>query len=320
MKNDEPNQTENQNINNDQSALYDNPFYDVPDESLRSSQTENTKNPTQQSSRSEPKLVQNSESEPISDPKSTKSQSHDESSAIAESQSQTQPQLSSKESSEPLTDSKNTNGYSQQSEQLIIAEPPGLTEDEKKRRNMVLLEAALYVAGRPLGINEICSVINSRSKKRGQQLLKDLQQDFASRNTALEILELRDERYVLQLKAEFTPLVKKLVNRPLLSSGPLKTLSYIAYRQPISQKRVIEVRGQHAYGHIKMLREMDLITPERNGRSILLRTTDYFADYFGLAQDVTAMKRDLKRIFGDFPAKTAQQKQSQQQQKDEQEQ
>ena len=131
---------------------------------------------------------------------------------------------------------------------------------------------------------------------------------------------MRDERYVLQLKAEFTPLVKKLVNRPLLSSGPLKTLSYIAYRQPISQKRVIEVRGQHAYGHIKMLREMDLITPERNGRSILLRTTDYFADYFGLAQDVTAMKRDLKRIFGDFPAKSAQQKQSQQQQKDEQEQ
>ncbi|NLE04819.1 MAG: SMC-Scp complex subunit ScpB, partial [Crenarchaeota archaeon] len=141
-----------------------------------------------------------------------------------------------------------------------------------------------------------------------------------TKNTALEILELRDERFVLQLKAEFTPLVKKLVNRPLLSSGPLKTLSYIAYRQPISQKRVIEVRGQHAYGHIKMLREMDLIVPERNGRSILLRTTDYFADYFGLSQDVTTMKRDLKRIFGDFPAKTEQKSKTSTQEKDEQEQ
>ena len=103
----------------------------------------------------------------------------------------------------------------------------------------------------------------------------------------------------MQLKAEFTPLVKKLVNRPLLSSGPLKTLSYIAYRQPLSQKRVIEVRGQHAYGHVKLLKEMGLIAAERSGRSIVLKTTDYFADYFGLTMDTASLKRDLKRIFGE---------------------
>ena len=103
----------------------------------------------------------------------------------------------------------------------------------------------------------------------------------------------------MQLKAKFTPLVKKLVNRPLLSSGPLKTLSYIAYRQPISQKTVIDVRGQHAYGHIKVLREMGLIAAERRGRSMSLRTTDYFADYFGLTQDTVTMKKELKRIFGE---------------------
>jgi segregation and condensation protein B len=79
----------------------------------------------------------------------------------------------------------------------------------------------------------------------------------------------------------------------------LKTLSYIAYRQPISQKRVIDVRGQHAYGHIKLLKEMGLIAAERNGRSMSLRTTDYFADYFGLTQDTATMKKELKRIFGE---------------------
>lgn len=194
----------------------------------------------------------------------------------------------------------------------------GFSDEEKKRRQLVLLEAALYVAGRPLGLNEIGSVINSRSKKRAYQLVKELQKIFTSRTTALEILELRDERYVLQLKAEFTPLVKKLVNRPLLSPGPLKTLSYIAYRQPVSQKRVIEVRGQHAYGHIKLLKDMDLVVSERNGRSLLLRTSDYFADYFGLPQDVTIMKRDLKRIFGDFPQKAPSQSTRRQQQNDEQ--
>ena len=171
--------------------------------------------------------------------------------------------------------------------------------NERKYHNIVLIEAALYVAGRPLDINEMCSVLSTRSKKKAEQLVEELRAEYASRNTAMEILRLKDERYVMQVKAEFTPLVKRLVNRPLLSAGPLKTLSYIAYRQPITSRRVIEVRGQHAYGHVKVLKEMGLVATERNGRSIVLKTTDYFADYFGLTMETSSMKRDLKRIFGE---------------------
>ena len=170
---------------------------------------------------------------------------------------------------------------------------------EKTEHCLALLEAALYVAGRPLDLNELCSVLGTRSKKKVKKFAGILVQEYAARNTALEILELKDERFVLQVKADFTPLVKRLVNRPLLSSGPLKTLSYIAYRQPVSQKRVVDVRGQHAYGHIKLLRDMGLVAAERSGRSMALRTTDYFADYFGLTQDTALMKRELKRIFGE---------------------
>jgi segregation and condensation protein B len=170
---------------------------------------------------------------------------------------------------------------------------------ERKAHYLALLEAALYVAGRPLDLNELCQVIGSRSKKKVQKYADTLMREYASRNTALEILALKDERYVLQVKAEFTPLIKKLVNRPLLSSGPLKTLSYIAYRQPVSQKRVVDVRGQHAYGHVKLLKDMGLITAERSGRTMALKTTDYFADYFGLTHDMSMMKKELKRIFGE---------------------
>ncbi|MGB9841340.1 MAG: SMC-Scp complex subunit ScpB [Candidatus Bathyarchaeales archaeon] len=172
-------------------------------------------------------------------------------------------------------------------------------EAEKTQRCLKLLEAALYVAGRPLSLTELSSVLNTRSQQKTKKYLKTLMQEYSSRNTALEILELKDERYVLQLKAEFTPLVKKLVNKPLLSAGPLKTLAYIAYRQPVTQKRVIQVRGQHAYGHIKLLKDMGLVATERSGRSMSLRTTDYFADYFGLSHDISIMKKELKRIFGE---------------------
>jgi len=174
-----------------------------------------------------------------------------------------------------------------------------VADAEKTQRSLALLEAALYVAGRPLDLNELCAVLGSRSKKKAKKFATILMQEYSARNTALEILELKDERFVLQVKADFTPLVKRLVNRPLLSSGPLKTLSYIAYRQPVTQKRVIDVRGQHAYGHVKLLKDMGLIAAERSGRSMALRTTDYFADYFGLIQDTSMMKKELKRIFGE---------------------
>jgi segregation and condensation protein B len=172
-------------------------------------------------------------------------------------------------------------------------------ENERKAHNLALLEAALYVAGRPLDLNELCQVIGSRSKKRVMHYVELLMEEYRTRSKALEILALKNERYVLQVKAEFTPLIKKLVNRPLLSSGPLKTLSYIAYR-------VIDVRGQHAYGHVKLLKDMGLITAERSGRSMALKTTDYFSDYFGLTTDTSVMKKDLKKIFGETLKEDAQ--------------
>jgi segregation and condensation protein B len=183
--------------------------------------------------------------------------------------------------------------------QTTLPEEHALDIEQRKAHALMLLEAALYVAGRPLDINELCQVVGSRSKKRVMGYADTLIEQYKSRNCAIEVLALKDERYVLQVKAEFTPLIKKLVNRPLLSSGPLKTLSYIAYRQPISQKRVVQVRGQHAYGHVKMLKDMGLIMSERMGRSLALKTTDYFADYFGLTQDTATLKKDLRKIFGD---------------------
>jgi len=153
------------------------------------------------------------------------------------------------------------------------------SKEEKIRKRMALIEAALYVSGRPLNLKTLCSVLKTRSKRTVQQLARKLAEEYASRNTALEILELKDERFVLQLKAEYTPQVRRLALKPLLSIGPLKTLSYIAYRQPVPQRRVIEVRGSHAYKHIRQLEELGLVKT------------------VGLSHDIRLMKKQLKGMF-----------------------
>ena len=174
------------------------------------------------------------------------------------------------------------------------------SEAEKRQKiinQLKLMEAALYVAGRPLDLRTLANVVGSRSKKRVRKLAIALVENYKNRQTAIEILEVEGERFVMQLKTDYTGKVRKLSTRPLLSAGPLKTLSYIAFRQPILQTQVIEVRGNHSYKHLNQLEEMELIKREGMGKNKLLKTTQFFADYFGLSHELRTMKRQLKTLF-----------------------
>ena len=171
-------------------------------------------------------------------------------------------------------------------------------KQKKKSHQLALMEAALYVAGRPLDLRTLAGVIGSRSKKRVRKLAKRLVENYNNRESAIEILEVEGERFVMQLKTDYAASkVRKLSTRPLLSPGPLKTLSYVAFRQPILQTQVIEVRGNHSYKHLKQLEEMELIAREGIGKKKVLKTTQFFADFFGLSHELRVMKRQLKTLF-----------------------
>jgi segregation and condensation protein B len=77
----------------------------------------------------------------------------------------------------------------------------------------------------------------------------------------------------------------------------LRTLSYVAYNQPVEQREVATARGSQAYKHLKALESMGLISRKKNGRSTLINTTPDFADYLGLSPDRTSMRRQLRSIF-----------------------
>jgi len=177
-----------------------------------------------------------------------------------------------------------------------------------------MIEAALYVTGKPLDVGVLGSILNMRSEEKIRKLATALKEKYAHNSGALEVLELSDGRYVMQLKSEFSRSVKRLATRPLLTPGPLKTLSYIALRQPVVQSHVVKVRGTLAYGHVKQLRDMGLISEEKLGRSKVLRTTASFSDYFNLSQDTRMMKNQIQKIFEEIkPAQptTAQESEAQ---------
>ncbi len=158
---------------------------------------------------------------------------------------------------------------------------------------MITLEAALYVAGRPLTVEELADIIG-KAVSTTQKILKDLEFEYHKREGALEVVELPRSRYVMQLKPELTPRVGKLIPGGLLSFSTLQTLVYIALKQPILQSELVLQRGTHVYDHVKELTEKKFIEATPQGRSKLLRTTTLFADYFGLDHDMVRLKAQLK--------------------------
>lgn len=155
------------------------------------------------------------------------------------------------------------------------------------------IEAALYSAGRPLKIEDIIRASGTESRTKTLDLLNNIMKKTKSAFKALEITILPDGSYVMQLKPEYSSTVKRYASKPVLPNATLKTLSYIAYMQPISSKQLVETRGSGVYAHLKELRQLDYISHQNVGRMKIYTTTEKFQKYFGIQGDVEDLKQRL---------------------------
>ncbi|MBQ04823.1 hypothetical protein CL673_09015 [Candidatus Bathyarchaeota archaeon] len=168
----------------------------------------------------------------------------------------------------------------------------------QNNKRLAMLEAALYAAGRPVELKNMKVIARTKSDKVIAGLIRELSLRYEARRSALEVMILPGNRAVMRLKQRFDHSVKRFTKRPLLSIGPLKTLSYVAYNQPVLQGQVVADRGNHVYSHLKRMADMGLISRERNeNRAYVIKTTPFFADYFGFGTDPMNTKIQLRRIF-----------------------
>jgi chromosome segregation and condensation protein ScpB len=62
-----------------------------------------------------------------------------------------------------------------------------------------LLEAALFASGKPLDLKTMGSFLRLRSRKKIREIARDLAQRYIKYNGPLEIVELEDYKFVMQL-------------------------------------------------------------------------------------------------------------------------
>ena len=155
------------------------------------------------------------------------------------------------------------------------------------------IESALYSSGRPLSVEELIRASGTESRPRTLAILDSLIKKTKNVFAAIEIVVLPDGNFVFQLKPEYSSSVRKYASKPILSRAVQKTLSYIAYSQPISSRQLVEVRGSGVYSQLKELRQLNFIEHQNAGRLRIYSTTQKFQKYFGIEGDMDVLKQKL---------------------------
>ena len=155
------------------------------------------------------------------------------------------------------------------------------------------IESALYSAGRPLSVEDFIRASGTESRPKTLSLLDSIMKKTKNAFKSIEIVILPDGNYVFQLKPEYSSSVRKYASKPILSKATQKTLSYVAFEQPVSSKQLVEIRGSGVYTHLKELRQLNFIENQNIGRLKIYSTTEKFQKYFGISGDVNILKQRL---------------------------
>ncbi len=145
-----------------------------------------------------------------------------------------------------------------------------------------LVESVLFSAGNPVSIKDIkeaTSLTTSKIKKTLEELIDDY--NVSRKNiTSLEIIK-AGEKFTMQVKKNFAD-QSIMIAEPEIETNLLKTLTLIAFHQPLKQSNLRRMIGTKAYDHVDELTALKLIHSKKYGSTELLTTTKLFPEYFGI--------------------------------------
>lgn len=163
------------------------------------------------------------------------------------------------------------------------------------REDVSTVEAALYASDRPLAIGELEKTIGTSSETYIRKLLGRLGEKYDG-GGSLELKETNEDMYTVQLREEFLSRVEDVVPKTKLNRGAMKTLAVIAYKQPIKQSELAEIRGGRVYQYVRKLVELGFVESEPLGRTKVLRTSKKFAGYFGFEDQMDKIREKLQQM------------------------
>ena len=145
-----------------------------------------------------------------------------------------------------------------------------------------LVESVLFSASKPISINEIKQATGLPPKKISETLDEIITDYNVTRknDTSMEVVRAGD-KYTMQVKKRYTE-QSMMVSDHDIDDHLLKTLSLIAFHQPLKQSNLRRMIGTKAYDHVDELSELKLVNAKKYRATEMLTTTKRFPEYFGI--------------------------------------
>lgn len=145
-----------------------------------------------------------------------------------------------------------------------------------------LVESVLFSASQPVSVNDVKEATGLTPKKISETI-DFLIEDYnvtRKNETSMEIVK-AGNKYAMQVKNKYVD-QSMMVASPDIQGHLLKTLSLIAFHQPIKQSNLRRMIGVKAYDHVDDLADLKLINSKKHGSTEMLTTTKRFPEYFGI--------------------------------------
>lgn len=160
-------------------------------------------------------------------------------------------------------------------------------DDVKKNSLKSAIESLLFASGEPLGLQDLSSHLEEKSKLI-EIIIQEMMEEYEASNRGIKVICIKGS-YQLVTKAQNADYIQKLLKknkRQSLSQASIESLAIIAYKQPITRIDIDEIRGVKSESAIQRLVEKELIKEvgrlEVPGRPILYGTTEEFLRQFEL--------------------------------------
>jgi len=161
-------------------------------------------------------------------------------------------------------------------------------DNSRELENMKRVEAVLFISAKFLSVQELVALtdLNPILLERSLSQLVDKY----GNESAIEIIN-KGDLWKMDVGNDYRDIVNKLATgNNEFTKAEQETLAIIAYKQPITQSKIIHIRGNKAYDHIRKFIEVGLVKTKRAGRTYDLSLSDEFYDYFSVKEKEKVFK------------------------------
>ena len=172
-------------------------------------------------------------------------------------------------------------------------------EQELKQEQRIdikkVVEAALFIAGRRLSLEDLARYAHNSPISKVQKAVDEIRADYLKRDSPIVLTE-EEGKFKLDVKPEYLDRVKNLAPQMDMRRAVLTTLSYVAFKQPITQAKMVKLFGNRIYEYNVELEKRGLINRAPHKRTRMLTTTKKLGTYLG-AEDLKRVKQiQLEKI------------------------